>query len=180
MRRIENRLYLGASVAILAGRDIPLGKGEIIENAFGVGPLPEQVVVLEEVIVTEGGVRDDQRLHGHRVLLEQIGDTGAGVDHDLVGKGRISVSVELFLPREKFSERPMAVHQRHAERGIGIEHLLGRDDLDLAGIDVELEVFDRDLLDFAVDAVERGKIPFLFGEERRATHHAISLFLNSS
>src|ERR1700691_2901016 len=105
MGRIENRLYLRTPVAILAGGDIAFGEGEIIENAFGIGPLPEQVVVLEEVIVTEGGVRDDQRLHGHRVLLEQIGDTGTGVDHDLVGEGRISVAVELFLPREKFSKR---------------------------------------------------------------------------
>jgi hypothetical protein len=38
---------------------------------------------------------------------------------------------------EMLAERPMLVEQRHAGRGVRIQHLLGGDDLDLAGIDVE-------------------------------------------
>ena len=41
--------------------------------------------------------------------------------------------------REMLAERPVLVEQRHADRGIGIQHLLGGDDLDLVGIDVEPE-----------------------------------------
>ena len=53
----------------------------------------------------------------------------------------------------------MLVEQRHADRGIGIEHLLGGDDLDLVGIDVEAELAERDLLAGVVHALEHGEIP---------------------
>ena len=49
-------------------------------------PLPEQVVVLEEVVVAESGVRDHQRLHGHGILFHEVGDAGIGIDDDLVGQ----------------------------------------------------------------------------------------------
>src|SRR6266849_2731813 len=35
------------------------------------------------------------------------------------------------------AERPMLVEQRHAGRGICIQHLLGSDDLDLVRVDIE-------------------------------------------
>ena len=76
-------------------------------------------------------------------------------------------AVEPFLAREQLAERPVVIHQRHAQRRIGVEHLLGRDDLDLIGIDVELQFVDRDVLDRLEDAIERLKAPFGIGEERR-------------
>ncbi len=178
MRGIEDGLDLVAAVALLAGGDVALGEGEIVENALGIGPLLEQIIVLEEVVVAEGGMRHDERLHRHGVLFEQVGNAGARIDHDLVGQRRIAVAVHGLFAREQLAERPMVVHQRHAERGIGVQHLLGRDHLDLVGIDVELEIVQRDLLDRLVGAVERGEIPFRFGEEIAA--HAASVFLNSS
>ena len=59
----------------------------------------------------------------------------------------------------------MAVHQRHADRGIGVEHLLGRDDLDLVGIDVEAEIVERDLLDRVIGARQRREVPLGAVEE---------------
>ncbi len=38
---------------------------------------------------------------------------------------------------EMLAERPMLVEQRHAGRGICIQHLLGSDDLDLVRVDIE-------------------------------------------
>ena len=52
---------------------------------------------------------------------------------------------------EPLAERPVPVHQRHADRGIGVEHLLGGDDLDLIGIDVEPELAEGDLAHRIVD-----------------------------
>ena len=58
MRGVERRFDRLEAVAFLAGGDIALGEIEIIENAGGVGPLLEEVVVLEEVVMAEGGVRE--------------------------------------------------------------------------------------------------------------------------
>jgi hypothetical protein len=52
---------------------------------------------------------------------------------------------------ETLAETPMAVHQRQADRGVGIEHLLGGDHLNLDGIDVEAEFIESDPLDRVVD-----------------------------
>ena len=179
MRRIENSLDVVPPVAILASRDVAFREGKIVENAFRIRPLPEQIVVLEEMIVAESRVRDDQRLHGHAVLFEQIGNARIGIDDNFVRKAGVAATVELLFARKQLAERPMVVHKRHAKRRIGIEHLFGGDDLDLVGVDVEFEVDERNLLDGAINAIERGKIPFRFGEEQRC-HQAGSDFLNSS
>ena len=76
MRRVERHFDRKPAMALLATGDIALGEIEIIEDAVGVGPLPEQVVVLEEMIVAEGGVRDHQRLHGRGVFFHQVGNAG--------------------------------------------------------------------------------------------------------
>src|SRR4029077_3811533 len=73
----------------------------------------------------------------------------------------------------------MIVHQRHCKRGVSIEHLFGRNNLDLVGIDIELQIVQRNLLDRFVGAIERGEVPFHFGEEELA-HAVASAFLNSS
>src|SRR6185437_13092327 len=70
--------------------------------------------------------------------------------------------------REALAEAPVAVHQRQADRGIGIEHLLGGDDLDLVGVDVEPEFAEGDLLDRLVHALQRGEIPVRPLEQRLA------------
>ena len=179
VRGIEHRFDLGVAVALLAGRDIALGESEIFENAFGIGPLLEEIIVLEEMIVAEGGVRDDDGLHRHGIFFEKIGDARVGIDHHLIRQAYMAGAVEPFLAREQLAEGPVVVHQRHAHGRIGVQHLLGGDDLDLVGIDVELQIVERDLLHRLQDAVERLEAPFGFGEERRS-HSAASCFLNSS
>ncbi len=155
-----------------------LGEGEIVENAFRVRPLAEEVIVLEKVVMPECGVGHDQRLHRHRVLFHQVRDTRAGIDDDLISKARMAAAIHRFLARKDLAEAPMIIHQRHGERGIGVEHLLGRNDLDLVGIGVELQIVMRDLLDRLEGAVKRGEVPFGFGEKKFT--HAVSAFLNSS
>ncbi len=56
MRGVEHALDRFDAVAFLALRDIVLGEGEIVKDAGGVGPLLEDVVVLEEVVVPERGM----------------------------------------------------------------------------------------------------------------------------
>ena len=159
MGGVQRLLDREPAVALLALRDIALGEVEIFENAFGVGPLLEQVVVLEEMIVAEGGMRDHQRLHRRGILLHQVGDAGRRVDDDLIGEAPQALAIERFLLGEMFAERPVLVIQRHADRGVGVEHLLGGDDLDLVRIDVEAEFGERDILAGVVDALQRREIP---------------------
>jgi len=58
------------------------------------------------------------------------------------------------------AEAPMPVHQRQADRGIGVEHLLRGDHLDLVGIDVEPEFAERDLLDRVMHALQSRESQF--------------------
>ncbi len=128
-------------------------------------PLPVEVVVLEEMIVAEGGVRHDERLHRHGVLFEQVGDAGARIDDDLVGEARIAAAIHRLLAGEHLAEGPVMVELGHRHGRIGVQHLFRGDDLDLVGVDVELEIVQRDLLDCLVGAVENRKIPFGFAEQ---------------
>ena len=116
VRGIERLLDRQPAVALLALRDVGLGEFEIVENAVGIGPLLEQIVVLEEMVVAEGGVRDHQRLHGRGVLLHQIGDARRRVDDDLIGEAHQALAVGRLLIGEVLAERPMLVEQRHADR----------------------------------------------------------------
>ena len=133
-------------MTLLAMGDVLLGEFEIVENAVGIGPLLEQIIVLEEMIVAEGGVRDHQRLHGRGVLLHQIGDTRRRVDNDLIGQAHQALAVGSLLIGEMLAERPVLVEQGHADRGIGVQHLFGGDHLDLVGVDIEPEFVFRDPL----------------------------------
>ena len=72
MRGVQRVLDEGPAVTLLALRNIAFCKLEIVENARGIRPLPEEIIVLEEVIVAERCVRDHQRLHGRGVLLHQV------------------------------------------------------------------------------------------------------------
>ena len=100
-------LDFGMAIALLARGDVALGESEIIENAFGVGPLLEQIVVLEEMVVAETGMRHDDGLHRHGIFLEQIRNAGIGIDHHLVGEALEAVLVERLLAGEQFAERPV-------------------------------------------------------------------------
>ena len=126
--------------------------------ASAVGPLAEQVVALEERIVAVAGMRDDQRLHGHGVFFHEVRDARIGIDHDLVGEPLHAAAVALLVADEFLAVRPVRVADRQAVGGIGVEHLLGADDLDLVGIGVEAELVDGDLADLGVvflDELER-------------------------
>ena len=76
-------------------------------------------------------MRDHERLHWHRVLLEQIRNARARIDDDLVGKAHAATLVCLFRGEEAFSEGPVVVADRHAVGRISVHHLFGADDLDL-------------------------------------------------
>ena len=168
MRGVERRLDRFHAMTLFARGDIALGEVEVVEDAGRIGPLLEEIVVLEEVVVAEGGVGDDEGLHRHRVLLHAVADARIGVDDDLVGERLIALAVERLVACEALAVGPMRVHQRHADGGIGVEHLLGRDDLDLVGKEVEAELLARDLLDRIVDAPHCGEVPLGSFEQEAA------------
>ena len=154
------------AMPLLGARDIVLGKRQIVEDRVGLGPLPEQVVVLEEVVVAERGMRDHQRLHGHGVFLHDVADARVGIDHDLVGQRAGALAVHGLVAREVLAKRPVPVQQRHANRGVGVEHLLGRDHLDLVGVDVEAHLSNGDVLDRVIDLFEIVEVPLRLLEQR--------------
>src|SRR5262245_35195258 len=159
VRRIERALDRDLAVALLALADVALGEIEVVENALGVGPQLEKVVVLEEMVVTERGMEDTETLVRRGILLHEVGDARRAVDHDLVGEPPETSSIERLVMGEMLAEGPVLVEQRHADRGIGIEHLLGGDDLDLVGIDVEPKLAERNLLAGVVHPLQDGEIP---------------------
>ena len=84
---------------------------------------------------------------------------GDGVDDDLVGQPHQPLAVGCLLKGKVLAERPMLVEQRHADRRIGVQHLLGGDDLDLVGIDIEPQLVPRNLLAGVVDPLQRPEVP---------------------
>ena len=97
------------AVALLAFGHVVAGEHQVIQDALGIGPGAEQVVALEEGVVTVGGMGDHQRLHGHGVLLHQIGDAGVGVDDDLVGQAHVAALIALLCSHELLAEGPVVV-----------------------------------------------------------------------
>ena len=87
---VEQLLDRVHAVPLLAFGDVVLGVDQVVDDRRRVGPHAEQVVALEEAVVAVGGMRDDQRLHRHRVLLHQVADAGVGVDDDLVGQAHVA------------------------------------------------------------------------------------------
>ena len=95
------------------------------------------------------------------------------------------------------AERPVVVGDGHADRGVGIHHLFGRDDFQLVRIGVEAELL-RHAADFLVDLLDQFERPFrllgqgvrvaqaherfargVAGAVKGCTHH-FTCFLNSS
>ena len=104
VRGIERVLDRQPAMAFLAMRHVALGEFEIIENAVGVGPLLEQIVVLEEMIVAEGGMRDHERLHRRGIFLHQVGNARRRVDDDLVGQPHQPLAIGCLLKGKVLAE----------------------------------------------------------------------------
>ncbi len=109
MGSIQHPLDGELTETLLATGDVAFGELQIVENTFRIGPLAEDIVVLEEVIMPECGVGDDQRLHGRAIFLHQIVDAGIAVDHQLIGKPAKPLAIEHFIGHELLPERPMFV-----------------------------------------------------------------------
>src|SRR5438067_12600796 len=73
------------------------GEAQVVENAISVGPLPKQIVVLEKMVMTERGMRNDQGLHCHGIFFHDVADAGVGVDDDLVSKTLQALAVERLV-----------------------------------------------------------------------------------
>ena len=150
----------------LAFGDEVTGIFEVVQNAGCVGPLPEEVIGLEEMIVSKSGVRHDQRLHGHGVFLHAIADAWIGIDNDFVGEPHLALAVVALVGNEVLAKGPVPVHQRHADRRIGVQHLFGRDDLDLVGVEIQPEIVPRNHLDGIVNIAKRIEGPVGAFEQR--------------
>src|SRR5690606_10591233 len=137
---VENILHRPHPVLFLALEDKVAGKDHVVDDAVGIGPLAEQVVALEEGVVAVAGVGDDQGLHGHGVVLHQIGDAGVGIDHGLVGQALLAAAVGLAVGDKLLAKAPVGVTDGQPGVGIGVEHLFRGDDFDLVGKGVEAKL----------------------------------------
>jgi len=162
MARVDHLFHRRRAVPLLALHHIAPRKNEVIEDRVRRRPLAKQVVALEERIVTVGGMRDDERLRRHGVFLHQVRDARIRVDDDFVGQTLHSAPVRLLVADELLAVGPVRIADRQAARRIGVDHLLGGDDLDLVGIRVE-PVLGRDLGDRGVVALEQLEIPICAG-----------------
>src|SRR5258708_12955864 len=113
-------------MTLLALRYVALGEIEIIKNSLGVSPLFEEVVVLEEVVMTERCVGDHQRLHGRGIFLHQIGNTRRAVDHDLLGEAHKALAEERLVMAKMLAEQPLPLQPRQPYPKISTHHSLLR------------------------------------------------------
>ncbi len=143
MAAVEEGLDHLKAMLFLAGGHVVLGVDEVVDDRCRVRPHAEQVVALEEAVVAVGRVRDDERLHRHRVLLHQVADAGVGVDDDLVGQAHRAALVVLLGRDELLAVAPVAVVHRHADRRVGVHHLLGGDDLQLVRVGIQAVALGR-------------------------------------
>ncbi|MCY1407995.1 hypothetical protein D9M71_233090 [compost metagenome] len=147
------------AVALLTLGDVLLGEHQVVDDRAGVGPGAEQVVALEEAVVAVAGMGDHQRLHGDGVFLHQVGDAGIGVDHDLVGQAHLAPRIAFFGGEEVLAVGPVVIADGHADRGVGIHHLLGADHFDLVRVGVQ-RVALGDPADLAVIGANQVEGPF--------------------
>ena len=154
---VEDVLDRLHAVLLLALADVVPRVDEVVDDRRRVGPEAKEVVALEEAVVAVGGVGDHERLHRRRVLLHQVADAGVGVDDDLVRQAHLAAPVAALVGDEFLSVAPVAVVHRHADRRVGVHHLLGGDDLELVRVGVEREALrgGADLLVVLLDQLER-------------------------
>src|SRR5258708_2000347 len=67
MSCVEHRFNSVRAVFFVALANEVACECKVVENTSGICPLLEQVVVLKEVVVAEGCVSDNERLHHHGV-----------------------------------------------------------------------------------------------------------------
>ncbi|MCC2633413.1 MAG: hypothetical protein K0S48_1299 [Ramlibacter sp.] len=153
---VQRLLHRLDAVALLAFGDVALGIDQVVDDRAGIRPHAEQVVPLEERVVPEARMRHHQRLHRHRVLLHEIGDARVGVDDDLVGQAHVAAAVALLALDEMLAVGPVAVVHRHADGGVGVQHLFGGDHLQLRRVGVQPEALRglADLVEVQVDQLE--------------------------
>jgi hypothetical protein len=104
MRSIKRLFDRKTAVALFALSNVPLGEIEIVQNADGVRPLLEDIVVLEKMIMPKGGVGDHQRLHGRGVFLHEVGNARRAVDHDLIRQSFKALAIERFVMGKMLTE----------------------------------------------------------------------------
>ena len=188
---VQHAFHRFDAMAFLALGDVVARKHQVVDDGVGTSPLLEQVVALEERVVAVGRVGDYQRLHWQRVFVHQVGNTRIRVDDDLVGQTHLSALVAVLGGQEVFAEGPVVVIHRHADRRIGVHHLLGTDDLEQVRITVELVAFGN-LANRLVVTFDGLEGPFgarrqtlaghraAFPRPRVIVHVAPARFLNSS
>ena len=109
MRGIEQAFDLRLAVPLLALHDVVFGELQVVEDAVGVSPLLEQIIVLKEVVMAERRVRHHQGLHHGGILLHDVADAGVGVDDDFVCQPLHAGAVHCLVAREMLAERPVLV-----------------------------------------------------------------------
>src|SRR5262249_50727344 len=114
VRRIEHALHLLLAIAVFVFGDQAAGEIEIVEDAVGVRPLLEGIIILEKMTVAIAGMGDDERLHRRGIFLHDVDDARIGIDDDLIGEALIALAVHRLVAREMLAEAPMAVKERHA------------------------------------------------------------------
>lgn len=126
-------------------------------------------------------MRNHQGLHGRAILLHQIADARVGIDDDLIGQSHMTSSVAALRGQKLLAIAPVPVIDRHAHAGIGIHHLLGRDDLELIRIGIQTVALSRgrnrrvilfNQLESPVAGVGQGRRRSLGRHQRRLRHIA--------
>ncbi len=158
MAGIDHLLHGRCAMALLAFHHEAPCEHEVVEDRLRIGPLAEEMVAAEEGVVAVARVRHHQGLRGHGVLFHEVRDARARVDDDLVGEALHAAPVRLLVADELLAVRPVRIADRQSRRGVGVEHLLRGDDLDLVGVRLEA-VLRRDLRDRRVVALEQIEIP---------------------
>ena len=137
--RIEQFFNGFLAMTFLAAADVVPRIDQVIDDGRRIGPHPEQVVALEKTVVPVSRMGNHQRLHGHGVFFHEVGNARIRVDDDFIRQAHVTSTVIFFRQDELLAVGPVTVDHRHADAGIGVHHLLGRDDLELDRIRIELE-----------------------------------------
>ena len=144
---VENILHLIYAVALLALENKITGKHHVVDNAIGTGPLFKQIIVFKKGIVAVTGMGNNQGLHGHGVIFHQIGYTRIRVDNNFVSKPLLPLFVGLAIGDKLLSVTPVWVAHGQPGIGIGIQHLLEGDYLDLVGKGIQFKFIVGDIGD---------------------------------
>src|SRR3546814_3398265 len=95
------------TVTLLAVHDVGFGEFQIIQNAFCIGPLLEEIIILEKMIMAEGRMRDDERLHHRGVFFHDIADAGIGIrseEHTSELQSLMRISYAVFCLKKKHTQ----------------------------------------------------------------------------